>query len=347
VALSFDAAPAELIGQRGDGFRLMLEFMNHARLGVGFESIGLCEAALRMARAYAAQRRSMGKPIERHELIADYLDEMETDIVGLRALAVETAVHDELSYKLELHGDVVLGRGDSKARARVHAAHTRRATPLLKYLAAEKAVEMARRCLQIHGGNGYMKDFGAEKLLRDSLVLPIYEGTSQIQALMAMKDTLSAIIKTPKAFLKQLATARWRGLSTRDGLEARVVALSQQSLAAQQHLMARTVAAKVTAVRKKPLPSWRGELLSQWNPKRDFSFALLHAERLTRVLADVAICEALLKQARRDAERRPWLERYLERAEPRVRFLVDEITSTGSRLVAELATPASTEEAAE
>ena len=71
VSLTFDRTPAELVGKRGQGFRYMLEFMNHARLSVGFESIGLCEAALRMARSYAAERRSMGKPIERHEMIAD------------------------------------------------------------------------------------------------------------------------------------------------------------------------------------------------------------------------------------------------------------------------------------
>ena len=348
VALSFEHTPAQLVGKRGEGFRLMLEFMNHARLGVGFEAIGLCEAARRMAQSYAAERRSMGKPIERHEMVADYLSEMETDLVGLRALGMEAAYHDEVAYKLDLFGHLSpYGGSDSVKRARVHAARARRATPLLKYLAAEKAVEMSRRCLQLHGGNGYMKEFGAEKLMRDALVLPIYEGTSQIQALMAMKDTLGGIMKSPQEFLKRVAAARWRALSARDPLEARVAGLLQLSLTAQQHLIARTMADRVKTVRRKPLPSWRGELFSQWNPKRDFSFALLHAERLTRLLADVAITESLLAQAKVHPERRPWLERYLERAEPRGRFLLDEITTTGSRLVAELAAPTPTHQAAE
>jgi hypothetical protein len=348
VAISFDHAPAQLVGKRGEGFRLMLEFMNHARLGVGFEAIGLCEAARRMAAAYAAERRSMGKPIERHEMIADYLSEMETDVVGLRALAFDAAFNDEVAYKLDLFGSFAgLQGANAQERARRHTRRARRATPLLKYLAAEKAVEMSRRCLQIHGGNGYMKEFGAEKLMRDALVLPIYEGTSQIQALMAMKDTLGAIIKNPQDFIKRTATTRWRALSARDPLEARVAGLQQQSLSAQQHLITRTMAAKVKTVSKKPLPSWREELFSQWNPKRDFSFALLHAERLTRILADVAISEALLRQARVHPERRVWLERHLERAEPRTRFLVDEITTTGQRLLADLAVPVATHEAAE
>ena len=65
------------------------------------------------------------------------------------------------------------------------------------------------------------KDFGAEKLLRDALVMPIYEGTSQIQALMAMKDTLGGILKNPQRFVRRGAQARWRALSARDRARAR------------------------------------------------------------------------------------------------------------------------------
>ena len=74
----------------------MLVLMNNARVGVGFESLGLCEAAYRVARDYAAERPSMGKTIDKHEMIADYLEEMKTDIQGIRALAMEAAVNEEL-----------------------------------------------------------------------------------------------------------------------------------------------------------------------------------------------------------------------------------------------------------
>jgi 3-(methylthio)propanoyl-CoA dehydrogenase len=338
VALTFDRTPAELVGKRGEGFRYMLEFMNHARLSVGFESIGLCEAALRMARSYAAERRSMGKPIERHEMIADYLAEMETDLLGLRALAMSAAFHDEIAQKQGLLGHRFANGAASEvlADARRHAALARRATPLLKYLAAEKAVEMSRRCLQIHGGNGYMRDFGAEKLLRDALVFPIYEGTSQIQALMATKDTLKRIMGAPGEFLKQSAHARWRALSAADPLERRLARLEQLSYAAQQHIVTRSLAAKFRTARGNGASAFSRALFTRWDPKRDFSFALLHAERLTRLLCDQAIAEALFEQARRHSERRPILERYLDRAEPRARFLHDEITSTGRTVLAQL-----------
>ncbi len=338
AAISFERTPAELIGKRGDGFRYMLKLMNGARLSVGFESIGLCEAAYRAARAYAAERPSMGKTIDRHEIIADYLDEMASDIEGLRALAMYGAVEEELARRKEAFGLTRSPEAQQATReSRAHSERARKVTPLLKYLGAEKAVEMARRSLQIHGGNGYMVEYGAEKLLRDALVMPIYEGTSQIQALMAMKDTLGSAIRRPQQFVRRVAQARWRSLAARDALERRAARLEVLSLAAQQHLLTRTATDKLRSLSGRRLTEWPSALRKNWNPKRDFAFAMLHAERLCRMMADAAIADALWAQAARFPERRAVLERYLERAEPRARHLYDEITSTGHRLLADLA----------
>jgi hypothetical protein len=335
-ALTFERAPAQLVGKRGEGFKWMLVLMNNARLGVGFECVGLCEAALRMAKAYAAERPSMGKTIDKHEMIADMLDEMEIDIVGIRALCMHGAWHEEIGQKKGLIARFGEGRAEVDVKKlereiNEHRAQARRVTPLLKYLGAEKAVEMARRCLQIHGGNGYMTEYGAEKLLRDALVMPIYEGTSQIQALMAMKDTLMGIMKNPQEFAKRVAQARWRSVTVRDPLERRVAKLQQISLSAQRVLITRTATDKMKGLRDKPVAEWRDELFKNWNPKRDFAYAMLHADKLIRILCDEAIAELLLKQARKDPSRRSLLERHLERAEPRARFLLDQINPTGER----------------
>jgi alkylation response protein AidB-like acyl-CoA dehydrogenase len=352
AALNFDRAPARLIGKRGEGFKYMLTLMNNARVGVGFESIGLAEAAYRMARDYAEVRRSMGKPIIKHEMIADLLDEMRTDVQALRALAVASGFHEEMSQKLAL-----MQRFSSVAteaeKARLerelpkHRALSRRFTPLLKYLAAEKAVEIARRNMQIHGGVGYTREYGAEKLLRDALVLPVYEGTSQIQSLMAMKDTLLGIIKNPQRFVRKQGQARWRAMSARDPLERAVARIQTLSLSAQQFLLTRTAAGKIKALAEVPVSTWRDSLTKDWDPKRDFALAMLHAERLARLLADEAIAELLLKQAKKHPERRELLERFLDRAERRDRALHDEITTSGSRILASLAKPAPTSAAAE
>lgn len=341
AALNFEAAPAQLIGKRGEGFKYMLMLMNNARLGVSFEAIGLAEAATRLAQAYAAERRSMGKPLAQHELIADLLDEMRTDVQALRALAVAAACHEELAQKLPLmaHFSGLLSEEEKRRLAEDlprHRASSRRYTPLLKYLAAEKAVEIARRALQIHGGVGYMRDFGVEKLLRDALVLPIYEGTSQIQSLMAMKDTLLGLIKKPAAFVSRLGLARWRSVSAKDPLERKVAKLQLSSLSAQQFLLTRTAAGKLKTLATLPVTSWREVMTRAWDPKRDFSLAMLHAERLTRLLADEAIAELLLVQAQQFPARRELLERWIDRAELRSQSLLAEITTTGARLLATL-----------
>jgi alkylation response protein AidB-like acyl-CoA dehydrogenase len=341
-AITFQKTPAELIGKRGEGFKYMLLLMNNARLGVGFESVGLCESALRMAKSYAQERRSMGKTIDQHELIADYLDEMETDILGLRALAIHGAFHEEMYHRLNMehileghHDDEVTQKRRLKEKDK-HAHASRKITPLLKYLAAVKAVEISRRTLQIHGGFGYTKEYGAEKLLRDALVAPIYEGTSQIQSLMAMKDTLASVMRNPQGFVKDIAQTRWKALSARNPLERRVAKLQSISLHSIQNLLSKTATDKIKSLSNQPIHTWSDSFRNNWDPKKDFSYALLHAERLTRIMADVAICEILLQQSLTHPERAAVLERYLERAEPRCTFLAHEISSTGSRLLQKL-----------
>jgi len=351
--LVFDKAPAQLVGKRGEGFKYMLILMNNARLGVGFECIGLSESAYRTALAYASERPSMGKTIDRHEMIADYLEGMRTDIQGVRALAMTAGFHEEMAQKLGLvleFGDMDEVEKKRIERAmRSHQRKSRRITPILKYLGAENAVAHARTALQIHGGNGYITEYLPEKLLRDALVMPIYEGTSQIQALMAMKDTLGGIIKNPQAFVRRLAQARWRSLSAREPHERRVAALQSLSLGAQQHLVLKTAGHKFKGLRGKPLADWSEELTKNWDPKRDFAYAMLHAERLIQLLGHTAIAEILLAQAKKHPERLEVLERHLDRAEPHARFLHDQITSTGERLLAKLSgvSPEAAQEAAE
>jgi alkylation response protein AidB-like acyl-CoA dehydrogenase len=329
VTITFEESPAELIGGRGDGFKLMLMLMNNARIAVGFESIGLCESALRMAKAYAAERPSMGKSIDKHEMIADLIDEMEVDILGMRALAVRAGHNEELSRRASLaiktlppeHPRSIQAKREVKARIM----SSRQATPLLKYIASEKAVEMARRNLQIHGGSGFMQEYGAEKLLRDSLVLPIYEGTSQIQCLMAMKDNLLPVFKAPMAFIGSLV-ASFVGAFTAFGRARRIARLRLRGQLAMLNLIRRIAVAKLK----------KDGHLKNWNPKSDFAPGMLHAERLGKILVDGLIVDALAEQTAKHPERGVILDRYLERALPRSRALLYEIRTTGERLLAQL-----------
>ncbi|GIW72814.1 MAG: hypothetical protein KatS3mg102_2356 [Planctomycetota bacterium] len=342
VSLLYEDSEAELIGERGQGFRLMLRMMNAARIAVGFEAIGLCEAALRMARAYASQRRAMGKLLREHELIADMLEEMDTDLRGLRALAFEALEHAELQHRLELGlrfeppADAER-RTALEQRVRRHRARARDLTPLLKYLGAEKAVEMARRNMQIHGGMGYMRETGADKLLRDALVVPVYEGTSQIQALMALKDRLGAAIKQPVRFMRESMEARLRARTAR-GLEQELAQAETFAYRAMEHILWRVLGSKLKSEWRSRLSRGpllerldylRQGLLRSWDPRHDFSFGLLHAERLCRMLADVEIARLLVRDGRRHPERLVYAERYVHRMMPRLQALAAEITGGG------------------
>jgi 3-(methylthio)propanoyl-CoA dehydrogenase len=337
VTCRFDQTPAHLIGEEGQGFRLMLLLMNNARISVGFEALGLCEAAVRMARDYASQRESMGKTIDRHEIIADYLDEMETDIVGIRALAMRAGFNEELAQRQQLWLQYFHDPGTDEYERRERAVKelswkARLVTPLIKFIAAEKAVEISRRALQILGGYGYSTEYGAEKLLRDALVLPIYEGTSQIQALMATKDSLLRITKAPGDFLKRLGHTRWVSRFGKTELERGVAAVQLRALQAQRHLITKVVGGKLQA----PVGQWKRQF-SSWDARTDFAPALLHAERLTVLLADAAICEELLAQSQRHPGRAAACARYVERAEPRSRDMLHRIKATGDRILGELA----------
>jgi alkylation response protein AidB-like acyl-CoA dehydrogenase len=337
--VSFDRSPARLIGKRGEGFKQMLLLMNNARIGVGFECLGVAEAAWRAARAYAAERPSMGKTIDQHEMIAQMLEDMQTDIQAIRAMGVTACWHEELAQKANIALTFLplddARRAELERDLRRHQRSSRRLTPLLKWYASEACVDIARKSIQIHGGSGYITETGVEKLLRDAMVFPIYEGTSQIQSLMVMKDTLMGVVKAPRRFLQQLTAARWRSLSARDPMEKRVAALQLTSLKAVQFLLTRLASAKA---RELPIldPGQWASVMADWDPKRDFALAMLHAERLTAILHDVAVAELLLEQARRDPAREELLIRWLERVECRCRFRYDEITTTGLRLLGRL-----------
>ncbi|MBT6177383.1 MAG: hypothetical protein HOI23_09040 [Deltaproteobacteria bacterium] len=337
-AMVFDHAPAQLIGKRGEGFRYMLFLMNNARVGVGFESLGVCENSLRLAKNYAAERRSMGKTIDKHEMIAEYLEDMDTDTRSLRALGVHAAYHSEMAQRSQIallakayHNDTEKSRYELLYKR--HLKEARRVTPLLKYYGSERAVYMARMCMQIHGGVGYTKEYQAEQLLRDALVLPIYEGTSQIQSLMATKDVLLNILKNPKDLVQGIAQAKWRTLSARDPLDKKVAKLQALCLGAQQTLLTRMAAKKFRSLSNHKVVDWASKFFKEWDAKKDFSPALLHAERLTLLLTDAAISELLLEQATRFPERRELLERFLEKAIPRAEYNSSLIATTGDRLL--------------
>ena len=203
--LQFTNAPAQIVGERRLGLiKYVMSLMNGARLGVGAQSIGLCEAACREAEAYAASREQFGHPINQFVAVQDLLDQMRARTDGARSLMYETARYVDLS-------------SSSKAASRVADI----LTPLVKLNASEFANRCAYDCIQVHGGSGFMKEYACERLYRDARILSIYEGTSQLQVVAAMKGIASG------AYLKQIESY---DASAAEGLAAQPNAEMQHSL---------------------------------------------------------------------------------------------------------------------
>jgi 3-(methylthio)propanoyl-CoA dehydrogenase len=345
VSLLYEQSQAELIGAVGQGFELMLVLMNNARVAVGFEALGVCESAYRMAREYAAQRVTMGKPIKDHELVAELLQDMDTTIRGIRALNFEAVNVVEASARLEtrLRLDPP---PDPKERARLERRlaetkrYARELTPLVKYLASEKAVELARTNMQLHGGMGYIQETGADRLLRDALVLPVYEGTSQIQALMALKDCLGAAIKDPGGFVKKAAGARVAA-TVSTGLDRALAQGEVKLYQSMEAVLGRIVGKKVRTEWStlaqgsvgERLGYLRSKFLRAWDARQDFGHGLVHAERITKMLADLAVARVLLQQGKAHPERLVYARRWITRMLPRLTALAMEVQA-GSDLEA-------------
>lgn len=340
VSLLYEDSQGELVGALGQGFELMLVLMNNARVAVGFEALGVCESAYRMASEYAAQRVTMGKAIKDHELVADMLQDMDTTIRGIRAIcfeavnAVERAHRIEVRLKLDPPADA-----EEKARLEKKLKQVKRyarvLTPLVKYLASEKAVALARMNMQIHGGMGYIHETGADRLLRDALVLPVYEGTSQIQSLMALKDLLGGAIKDPTTFVANATAARASATFTR-GLDRAYHQAEVKLYQSIEAVLARILGTKVKSEWQtltqgglsERLDYLKSKFLRSWDAKHDFAHGLVHAERITQILCDLHVARILLKQGKEHPERLVYAKRWLTRMLPRVTALSLEVTST-------------------
>lgn len=327
-SLVYENSYAELIGEEGQGFTQMVRMMNGFRLGVGFQCLGLIQGAFSMAKAYAETRVTMGKPIIEHELIADMLFNMETDLCGLRAMAYKSVSEFELAQREEMyfeHDDTFQGNADEKKRRgdenRRRKRYVRKITPLLKYLGAEKAVEVCRFNMQIHGGFGYTKEYKAERLLRDALVLPVYEGTSQIQALMTLKDEMKNILKRPGVFCKKYLRSYFYFLPFQSSYQKALKRGRYLLFKSLKQLLFGMIREKRKHTRKTPGGFWKVltfRYLKHWDPKQDFAFGLLHAERICRMMSKLEIAKILVEQAELHQERVYWAERYLKKIIPEI-----------------------------
>lgn len=186
--LVFKNAPAQLVGERKLGLiKYVMSLMNSARLGVGAQSVGIAEAAYREALKYAIEREQFGKAIINFPPVYEMLTNMRVSTDAIRTLLYETSRFVDVykAYALiekerKLNNEEKQDYKNFQRNADIY-------TPLLKLFASEYCNKIAYDALQIHGGTGYMKDFPIERIYRDARITNIYEGTSQLQVVAAIR----------------------------------------------------------------------------------------------------------------------------------------------------------------
>ncbi len=268
--LVFRNAPAKLIGERRMGLiKYVMSLMNGARLGVGAQSVGIAQAAYEEAARYASQRKQFGKTIDQFPAVYEMLTTMRVKLEAMRSLLYETArfvdVYKAWSF---IAGERTLSkeeREDMKTNTRLADIFT----PMVKLITSEWCNSIAYDALQIHGGAGFIKDFPVERLYRDARITTIYEGTSQLQVVAAI-----------------------RGVTT-GGYLAQIREYEQTDVRPEMEHLCKTLVNLTDDFEKRV-----AQVVSAANNElTDF-----HARRLVEMAANIIMGYLLLRDAQRDTE---------------------------------------------
>ena len=290
--LVYDDTPAKLIGERQLGLiRYVMSLMNGARLGVAGQGLGIAEAAYRTARRYAHTRRQFGMRIERLPAVAEMVADMKIAIEAARALVYETARMCDLENNnlRVLETNPPTDKAELKQRkgnARVLKRLNGMLTPMSKYYASEMSVRVTNDALQVLGGSGYMTDYPVERHLRDARITTIYEGTSQLQIVAAVRGVCSG------AFQKRIEE-----LEQHEYLEKTLYELSRK-LVEGKELVARGVA---------------------FVKERGVDYMDLYGRKLVDAAIAVFVGHLLLRQAEAGERKRLVAHRFIETNLPTIR----------------------------
>ena len=158
---------ANLLGSEGEGMKIALATLDHSRLGIAAQALGIAQAALDEAMTYAKQRQQFGKAIIEHQAVGFRLADMDAELEAARWLTYRAAWLSERAGKLS------------------------RTSAQAKLVASEMANRVVAHAVQVHGGYGFSREFAVERLYRDARVTTIYEGTSEVQRMViarALRD---------------------------------------------------------------------------------------------------------------------------------------------------------------
>lgn len=154
------------IGEDGFGFKFAMKTLEGGRIGIAAQALGIAQGAFELATQYAKERKSFGKPISEHQVIAFKLADMATQIEAARLLVYKAAwlKNEGLPYT--------------------------QAGSMAKLFASKVAMDVTVEAVQVHGGYGFVKEYHVERLMRDAKITQIYEGTSEIQKMVISREVI-------------------------------------------------------------------------------------------------------------------------------------------------------------
>ena len=155
-----------LIGNEGDGFKICLSTLDGGRIGIAAQALGIAQASLEASINYSKERKQFNKPISSFQSIQFKLTDMSIAIDSARLLTKKAAWMKDKGLSFGVYA------------------------AMAKLYASEVAMKASTECVQIHGGYGYIRDYGVERLMRDAKITQLYEGTSEVQRLVIARDLL-------------------------------------------------------------------------------------------------------------------------------------------------------------
>src|SRR6056297_197481 len=161
------------IGEDGFGFKFAMQVLSGGRIGIAAQALGIAAGSYELAKAYAKERETFGKPIAQHQAIAFKLAHMATEVEAARLMVYRSAQMKDRGLNFD----------NSSSMAKVYA--------------SEVAMRTSTEAVQIHGGYGFVKEYHVERLMRDAKITQIYEGTSEIQRIVLSRNILKGNLYDP------------------------------------------------------------------------------------------------------------------------------------------------------
>ena len=287
--LLFKNTRAILIGERQQGLvTYVLALLNGARVATAAQAVGIAQAAFAAARSFAYTRKQYGRRIETLPAIAEMLVTMKTGIEAARTLTYEAARLMDLclgtTTKLAAEGVTPEEKKALRKEAKKLERVTMLVTSLAKYYSSEMSVWVTRDALQVLGGSGYMRDYPVERHFRDARITTIYEGTSQLQVLTALRGILGGTLEKQYDELT--------------GSYAGALSSLQKKLQRSRDTLSRVVA--------------------DLNSKKDSQLLELYARPVVDAATEILIGYLFLRQARCSSRKLKIARLYIQEITPRI-----------------------------